>query len=40
MNELDVYYEIIDNIYSLTTKLMTAYCYASLITPFFLKESS
>lgn len=40
MNEPDVYYKIIDNIYSITTTLMTAYCYACLIKPFFLKESS
>ncbi len=35
MNEPDVYYKIIDNIYSITTTLMTAYCYACLIKPFF-----
>lgn len=40
MNDLEQYYEIVDHIYSLTTILLTAYCYASLAKPFLLDTSS
>ncbi len=40
MNELDQYYEIADNIYLLTTMLLTAYCYAYLVKPFLSDKSS
>lgn len=35
MNNLDRYYEISNEIYMFITLLMTAYCYVSLIKPFF-----
>ncbi len=40
MNDLEQYYEIVDHIYSLTTILLTAYCYASFAKPFLLDTSS
>ena len=40
MNELEQYYEISSHIYSLTTTLLTTYCYASLVKPFLSDESS
>lgn len=40
MNELEQYYEISSHIYSLTTMLLTTYCYASLVKPFLSDKSS
>lgn len=40
MNNLDQYYEILNHIYSLTTMLLTSYCYAFLIRPFLSDKSS
>lgn len=40
MNEMEQYYEIADHIYTLTTMLMTAYCFVLLIKPFLSRQSS
>lgn len=40
MNELELYYQIVENIYVFTTIFITAYCYALLVKPFLSDKSS